>query len=169
MGFSVGMEPPESSTSDATRPGMRLPASPNDATRVGVRSTVMESIRGCGCGLGGAQIDKEELRKRLVMPKYLRIAMRNSIRFQDPNSGLEKDQLSTAESSEDAEPPQTPESPMVVFINSKSGGRHGPELKLRLQQLIAEEQVRILAMNRQCKCCHVFLQICFPCSLPSLA
>ncbi|KAK4754889.1 hypothetical protein SAY87_008646 [Trapa incisa] len=75
------------------------------------------------------------------MPKHLRIAMRNSIRFQDPNSGLEKDQLSSGESTADAAPPEAPESPMVVFINSRSGGRHGPELKLRLQQLIAEEQV----------------------------
>jgi hypothetical protein len=30
---------------------------------------------------------------------------------------------------------------MVVFVNSKSGGRHGPELKLRLHELISEEQV----------------------------
>ncbi|KAJ8751241.1 hypothetical protein K2173_016422 [Erythroxylum novogranatense] len=31
--------------------------------------------------------------------------------------------------------------PMVVFINSKSGGHHGPKLKERLKQLMGEEQV----------------------------
>ncbi|KAE8796899.1 diacylglycerol kinase 3-like [Hordeum vulgare] len=31
--------------------------------------------------------------------------------------------------------------PMVVFVNSKSGGRHGPELKVRLHELISKEQV----------------------------
>ncbi|KAI4994236.1 hypothetical protein ZWY2020_029284 [Hordeum vulgare] len=31
--------------------------------------------------------------------------------------------------------------PMVVFVHSKSGGRHGPELKVRLHELISKEQV----------------------------
>ncbi|KAI4972145.1 hypothetical protein ZWY2020_003070 [Hordeum vulgare] len=31
--------------------------------------------------------------------------------------------------------------PMVVFVNSKSGGRHGPGLKVRLHELISKEQV----------------------------
>ncbi|KAK4746583.1 hypothetical protein SAY87_025620 [Trapa incisa] len=129
------MEPP-ASPRDAMRGGIQSTAIPSDATRVEARSSVVESIR--GCGLTGLQIDKEELRQRLIMPKYLRVAMRNSIRFQDSDRGLEKDPLSVAE---DAETPQTPESPLVVFINSRSGGRHGSELKLRLQQLIADEQV----------------------------
>lgn len=137
---------------DTTREGIRSPASPSDATRVGARSSVIESIR--GCGLKGVQIDKEELRKRLILPKYLRIAIRNSIRFQDTDKGLEKDPLSTA----DAEPREPPESPLVVFINSRSGGRHGPELKLRLQELIAEEQVGILAMNSRARALMHFLQ-----------
>ncbi|PKI59867.1 hypothetical protein CRG98_019749, partial [Punica granatum] len=140
------MEPPASS-SDTTGTGARSPRgatragarSPGESARSGARSSVIDSIR--GCGLKGMKIDKEELRMRLMMPKYLRIAMRNSIRFQDPNSGLEKGQLSVAETAGEAEPPQPPECPIVVFINSKSGGRHGHELKLRLHQLIAEEQV----------------------------
>lgn len=94
----------------------------------------MDSIR--GCGLTGMRIDKEELRQRLIMPKYLRIAIRNSIRFKDPNS---VDENQPADDN-----PEHPEAPMVVFINSRSGGRHGPELKVRLHQLIAEEQVRMM-------------------------
>ncbi|XP_044972551.1 uncharacterized protein LOC123440023 [Hordeum vulgare subsp. vulgare] len=31
--------------------------------------------------------------------------------------------------------------PMVVFVNSKSGGRHGPGIKVRLHELISKEQV----------------------------
>lgn len=41
------------------------------------------------------------------------------------------------------EPTEPPECPMVVFINPKSGGRHGPELKARLQDLMSEEQVAV--------------------------
>lgn len=67
------------------------------------------------------------------MPKYIRIAIRNSIRYEDPNS---VDENQSAD-----ENPEHPEAPMVVFINSRSGGRHGPDLKVRLHQLIAEEQV----------------------------
>lgn len=101
-------------------------------------SSVIESFR--GCVLSGMRVDKEELRKRLAMPKYLRLAVRNSIRFRDPNSGNEVDPNAIGETA-DADPLIPPETPMVVFINPRSGGRHGPELKLRLQRLIAEEQV----------------------------
>ncbi|KAK3435507.1 hypothetical protein EUGRSUZ_C00196 [Eucalyptus grandis] len=111
---------------------MDPPASPGSGVRVAARSSMIDSFR--SCGLRGMRIDKEELRRRLVMPKYIRIAIRNSIRFKDPNSVDE----SQPAADENAEPP---EAPMVVFINSRSGGRHGPELKVRLRQLIAEEQV----------------------------
>ena len=40
---------------------------------------------------------------------------------------------------EDADGPAV--APVVVFVNSRSGGRHGPELKVRLHELITEEQV----------------------------
>ncbi|KAL4654540.1 hypothetical protein ACB092_01G386800 [Castanea dentata] len=103
------------------------------ATRVVTRGSVIDSIR--GCGLSGMRIDKEELRRRLVMPQYLRFAMRDAIRLQDPTAGEarfhERTDLNVG----------PPEAPMVVFINARSGGRHGPELKERLLQLIAEEQV----------------------------
>ncbi|KAF8033845.1 hypothetical protein BT93_C0188 [Corymbia citriodora subsp. variegata] len=110
---------------------MDSPTTPESGVRVAARSSVIDSFR--SCGLTGMRIDKEELRRRLIMPKYIRIAIRNSIRFKDPNSADEN-----PPADENAE---HPESPMVVFINSRSGGRHGPELKVRLHQLIAEEQV----------------------------
>ena len=114
---------------------MESPASGSGetATRVVTRGSVIDSIR--GCGLSGMRIDKEELRRRLVMPQYLRFAMRDAIRLQDPTAGEarfhERTDLNVG----------PPEAPIVVFINARSGGRHGPELKERLLQLIAEEQV----------------------------
>lgn len=87
----------------------------------------------------GMRIDKEELRKRLIMPQYLRFAMRDSIRLKDPSAGETRFRERTDFNGE------TSDSPIVVFINARSGGRHGPELKERLHQLIAEEQVFDLA------------------------
>ena len=72
------------------------------------------------------------------MPQYLRLAMQDSIRKNDVDGG---DHHFRLRSSDDV---PCPESPMVVFINSRSGGRHGPVLKERLQQLISEEQVTFL-------------------------
>ena len=73
------------------------------------------------------------------MSQYLRYAMRDSIRLQDPVAG-ESRYINRAEG-EDAAAPLCP---MVVFINPRSGGRHGPALKERLQQLMSEEQVLVL-------------------------
>jgi diacylglycerol kinase (ATP) len=112
-----------------------------ETTRITTRTSIIESFR--GCGLAGMRIDKEELRRTLLMPQYLRLAMRDSIRLKDPAAGearlIERDRDVDGEG-RNVEPPQTP---MVVFINRLSGGRHGPMLKERLQQLIAEEQVSI--------------------------
>ncbi|KAK8473325.1 hypothetical protein PHAVU_001G097601 [Phaseolus vulgaris] len=47
-----------------------------------VRSSIVESFR--GCGLFGIQIDKYELKKQFTISQYLRYAMRDSIRLQDP-------------------------------------------------------------------------------------
>ena len=73
------------------------------------------------------------------MPQYLRFAMRDSIRLKDPSAGETRFRERTDFNEE------TSDSPIVVFINARSGGRHGPELKERLHQLIAEEQVFDLA------------------------
>ncbi|XP_022730720.1 diacylglycerol kinase 4-like isoform X2 [Durio zibethinus] len=117
---------------------MDSPKSAGDSStaRIVVRSSMMDSIRACGLsGLAGVRIDKEELRRRLLMPQYLRLAMQDSIRKKDVDGG---DQHFLSRGSDDV---PYPESPMVVFINPRSGGRHGLVLKERLQQLISEEQV----------------------------
>ncbi|CAL0325598.1 unnamed protein product [Lupinus luteus] len=105
-----------------------------ETNKVAVRSSILESFS--GCGLSGIRIDKEELKKQLTMPQYLRFAMRDSIRHQDPGAG--ESRYIRRNDGEDA---ATPLCPMVVFINPRSGGRHGPVLKERLQQLMSDEQV----------------------------
>lgn len=80
-----------------------------------------------------------------MMPEYLRLAMKEAIEAKD----VEADSISQLYEKPHvagAEPPQIPESPLVVFINSKSGGRHGPKLKARLQTLMGEEQVTVHSM-----------------------
>ncbi|KAL1819879.1 hypothetical protein ACET3Z_014748 [Daucus carota] len=102
--------------------------SPN---RVAVRSSLIDSIK--ACTLAGAQIPKEELRRRISMPDYLRLAMRKAIESKDIDAALSY--------YNDAAEEDAPEAPLVVFINSKSGGRYGPQLKQRLQDLMTQEQV----------------------------
>lgn len=108
-----------------------------ETTRIAARNSMIESFR--GCGLAGIRIDKEELRRTLLMPQYLRLAMRDSIRLKDPTAG----EARLNERDGEVNNMEAPQAPMVVFINPRSGGRHGPMLKERLQQLIAEEQVPI--------------------------
>uniref|UniRef100_A0A2C9ULZ8 Diacylglycerol kinase n=1 Tax=Manihot esculenta TaxID=3983 RepID=A0A2C9ULZ8_MANES len=102
---------------------------------VPARSSMIESIG--VCGLSGVGIDKENLKKKLLIPKYLRLAIRDSIRFKDA-VGVGERYFNTGELNAREE---APECPMVVFVNSRSGGRHGPELRERLQHLMGEEQV----------------------------
>lgn len=111
-------------------------AGESSTARIVVRSSMIESIRACGLsGLSGVRIDKEELRRRLLIPQYIRLAMLDSIRKKDVDGG---DLHFRLRGSDDI---PCPESPLVVFINPRSGGRYGPVLKERLQQLISEEQV----------------------------
>ncbi|WRX32829.1 Diacylglycerol kinase [Theobroma cacao] len=117
---------------------MDSPTSAGDSStaRIVARSSMMDSIRACGLsGLAGVRIDKEDLRRRLLMPEYLRLAMLDSIKKKDVDGG---DQHFRLHGSDDV---PCPESPMVVFINPRSGGRYGPILKERIKQLISEEQV----------------------------
>ncbi|KAM1172633.1 hypothetical protein ACFX15_022248 [Malus domestica] len=114
----------------------------SSTTRITARSSMIDSFR--SCTLSGMTIDKEELKKKLLMPQYLRFAMRDSLRFKDPRAGESwlpgrRDLVATAAVGNVEE--KSPESPMVVFINPRSGGRHGPMLKERLQMLMGEEQV----------------------------
>lgn len=100
-------------------------------TQIAARTSFVDSIR--GCGLSGVRIDKDELKMKLLMPLYLRQAMIHSIRAKDAAAAA----AAAANGAEKA----PPEGPMVVFVNSKSGGRYGPVLKKRLQVLMGEEQV----------------------------
>ncbi|OVA04238.1 Diacylglycerol kinase [Macleaya cordata] len=95
------------------------------------RSSFVESFR--SVRLSGIRIDKEDLKRRILIPEYLRIAMRDAIQSKDPNVGCEN--LNSDGVCE------APEAPMVVFVNSRSGGRQGPILKSRLQDLMGVEQV----------------------------
>ncbi|CAN0915357.1 hypothetical protein LINGRAHAP2_LOCUS29084 [Linum grandiflorum] len=107
---------------------------------VASRSSMIDSLR--GSGLSGVRIDKEVLRKKLVMPEYLQRAMADAIKSKDAAEACERHHST----SEVRVPNDDPQCAMVVFVNSKSGGHHGPELKLRLQQLISEDQF-LLAME----------------------
>lgn len=99
-----------------------------DDVTIAARSSLIDSLR--GCGLSGIPIDKAHLKANLIMPQYLRLALRDSIRFKDPTA-----KITTPENV------LPPEAPLVVFINPRSGGRHGQKLKQRLQHLISDEQV----------------------------
>lgn len=101
------------------------------STRIATRGSMIDSFR--GCGLSGIRIDKEELKRKILMPQYLRLAMRDSIQAKDTGAGDRH-----LNGSANVDPP---EAPMVVFVNSRSGGRYGSVLKERLQVLIGEEQV----------------------------
>lgn len=129
--------PLSDSDSSANYDSMDSPSSIGDSVRVTARSSVIDSFR--GCGLSGIGIDKEELKRIILLPQYLRLAMRDSINSKDPNAG--DHHLRGAENAE------SPQCPMVVFINSRSGGRHGPELKERLQELMSREQVFVFFYN----------------------
>ncbi|KAE9462473.1 hypothetical protein C3L33_05614, partial [Rhododendron williamsianum] len=45
------------------------------------RSSVMDSLR--GCTMGGMRVDKEELKRKITMPEYLRRAIRDAIESKD--------------------------------------------------------------------------------------
>lgn len=101
------------------------------STRVAVRSSLIDSIK--ACTFSGAQIPKEQLRCKISMPPHLRFAIRDAVRYKNVDAGMSHFR--------DAAVVESPESPLVVFINSKSGGRYGPKLITRLQELMSEEQV----------------------------
>ncbi|KAF5198253.1 Diacylglycerol kinase [Thalictrum thalictroides] len=102
----------------------------NDSSRIVNRSFLVDSFR--SCGISGIRIDTEDLRKKILFPEYLGLAMQDSIRCKDPTAG----EIHVCDGRIDS-----PESPIVVFVNSKSGGRLGNVLKGKLQHLICEQQV----------------------------
>ncbi|CAA7408155.1 unnamed protein product [Spirodela intermedia] len=120
------------------RQGGESPEGDKATTTIAARSSIVDSLR--GCGISGIRIDKEELRRKILMPEYLRVAMSEAIRAKDPDAGVE------AWRGGDRQEDHAPEAPMVVFVNSRSGGRLGHVLKARLQELMGEEQVFDLSL-----------------------
>ncbi|KAL8040973.1 hypothetical protein ABFS82_10G132800 [Erythranthe guttata] len=118
------------------------------------RSSLLDSLR--GFTLSGVRIQKEELRKKITLPEYLRLAMREAIRGKDASASAVVRFHEAARAADGAEPAEWP---IVVFVNSKSGGRHGPELKARLEELMAEEQVFDLSTVKP----HEFVQYGLSC------
>ncbi|KAL8265149.1 hypothetical protein R6Q59_023279 [Mikania micrantha] len=109
---------------------MESPGPENTVNTVAVRSSVIDSIK--RWSLSGIRIPKEELRQKITMPEYLRLAIRDSIALKEIVSAASHGGMTSIVGGE---------CPLVVFINSKSGGRHGPALKARLQDLMGQEQV----------------------------
>ncbi|KAL0404490.1 UNVERIFIED_CONTAM: Diacylglycerol kinase [Sesamum radiatum] len=134
---------------------MDAPVTPTRSSASG-RSSVIDSLR--GCTLSGVRVNKEELRRKITFPEYLRLAMREAIREKDVGAAAVAQYFEAAHA-EGAEQVEPAEWPMVVFINSKSGGRHGPELKARLQELMGEEQVFDLSAVKP----HEFVQYGLSC------
>nr|CAB3448161.1 unnamed protein product [Digitaria exilis] len=105
------------------------------STAPSARVSIWESVR--ACGVWGKEVDKAELRRQVVMPLYLRRAVAAAVAAKDEAAGV-----AAAAAEGDGEREEGPAvAPVVVFVNSRSGGRHGPELKVRLHELITEDQV----------------------------
>lgn len=83
------------------------------------------------------------------MPEYLRLAISDAIKAKNINAGKHHfDANKLADFSDDGgdnPPPVAPESPLVVFVNSKSGGRHGSDLLSKLPDLMGVEQVLFIS------------------------
>ncbi|WOK95035.1 diacylglycerol kinase 4-like [Canna indica] len=103
------------------------------------RSSIVDSF--WGCGIAGFRVGKEELRRRVVIHERLLGAIVEAVRSKDLEAAVE----AAAYGGWEEEDP--PESPLVVFVNSRSGGRHGPVLKGWIQDLIGREQVFDLSVT----------------------
>ena len=103
------------------------------------RVSIWESVR--VCGVWGKEVDKAELRRQVVMPLYARRAVAAAVAAKDEAAGVAAAAAAREAQVVEGEEGLPVVTPMVVFVNSKSGGRHGPELKLRLHELISKEQV----------------------------
>ena len=123
------------------------------STAPSARVSIWESVR--ACGIWGKEVDKAELRRQVVMPLHLRRAVAAAVAAKDEAAGVA---AAAAEEQGEGEKEEGPTvAPVVVFVNSRSGGRHGPELKVRLHELITEEQVGDGIAIR-----WALVQLCFP-------
>ncbi|XP_066330191.1 diacylglycerol kinase 4-like isoform X2 [Miscanthus floridulus] len=139
-----------SSPTPAERPEPPRSPPPPAAPLVGALIESL-SFRGCGFGRAAASaFEKEDLRERAAFPQRLRAAVHAAMRARDPAAGA----FALVDRDSDGEGPgagnrwfeaavydDAPESPLVAFVNPRSGGRLGPVVKTRLQELIGEDQV----------------------------
>nr|BAD05689.1 putative diacylglycerol kinase variant A [Oryza sativa Japonica Group]BAD05846.1 putative diacylglycerol kinase variant A [Oryza sativa Japonica Group] len=125
---------------------------------------LIESLSFRSCGFGRAAVsafEKEDLRARAALPQRLRAAVHAALRAKDPSAGAFAyvagnaaarggrggggsgggREVSAANPWFEVAHDDAPESPLVAFVNPRSGGRLGPVLKTRLQELIGEDQV----------------------------
>ncbi|KAJ9557886.1 hypothetical protein OSB04_012500 [Centaurea solstitialis] len=113
----------------------------NNKSESNNKLSMLESIR--GRSLGGIRVSRGELRRKMTMPAYLRLALRDAMSAKSVDSGKRHfgvTSLCMVDNGEGEKSPLgTPESPVVVFVNSKSGGRQGCALKNKLEELMAEE------------------------------
>ncbi|XP_062192323.1 diacylglycerol kinase 4-like [Phragmites australis] len=106
------------------------------------------SFRSCGFGRAAASaFQKEDLRARAALPHRLLAAVHAALRARNPAAGafaFDGDGEGRGACNPWFDPAahdDAPESPLFAFVNPRSGGRLGPVLKTRLQELIGEDQV----------------------------
>uniref|UniRef100_A0A0E0I997 diacylglycerol kinase (ATP) n=1 Tax=Oryza nivara TaxID=4536 RepID=A0A0E0I997_ORYNI len=124
---------------------------------------LIESLSFRSCGFGRAAVsafEKEDLRARAALPQRLRAAVHAALRAKDPSAGAFAyvagnaaarggrggggGEVSAANPWFEVAHDDAPESPLVAFVNPRSGGRLGPVLKTRLQELIGEDQAALV-------------------------
>ncbi|EEE68333.1 hypothetical protein OsJ_26615 [Oryza sativa Japonica Group] len=128
---------------------------------------LIESLSFRSCGFGRAAVsafEKEDLRARAALPQRLRAAVHAALRAKDPSAGAFAyvagnaaarggrggggsgggREVSAANPWFEVAHDDAPESPLVAFVNPRSGGRLGPVLKTRLQELIGEDQAALV-------------------------
>ncbi|XP_042431127.1 diacylglycerol kinase 4-like [Zingiber officinale] len=107
------------------------------------RSSSIKDYSLGGCGLG--KVDKDNLRRRVMIPDRLAVSIVEAVRSRNIAAGLVAEAAAREVGWEDEDPP---ESPLVLFINSRSGGRLGSVLKGRLENLIGADQVFDLSVTK---------------------
>ncbi|KAJ0984240.1 hypothetical protein J5N97_002596 [Dioscorea zingiberensis] len=86
------------------------------------------------------RVGKQELRRMVGIPSRITTAMTVAM------MGKDSDGPAAAAEAAVGQGQDSPDMPVVVFVNSRSGGRHGPMLKERLRLLIGEDQVYDLSV-----------------------
>ncbi|PKA65444.1 Diacylglycerol kinase 7 [Apostasia shenzhenica] len=123
-------------------------------TRVAARSSIFDAVKGIGGAAAGARVDKEELRRTISIPAEMAAMMREAIKLREPGAVARK-YVEAAGGRRDS---PLPEAPLVVFVNSRSGGRHGPALMSRMEELMGENQVFDLSIVKPSDFVHYALR-----------